>query len=256
MSFPKFASLLEKSALYCSQVAELSDRFEGSLPKIVANMLENSNKKLEMSKTDLVSTEPGLYSSGRYDCYVSCWCIQEDESNALWRIYTSGEGGIALKTTYKRLVSAVHLKSLVGCVNYIDFATYNNLLPIYNTLAPVMLKRREYEYEKEVRIAFALPLLFKGGDREGLQVVETPGKKYPVGLYMDVELDALISEVIVSPNAAPWYFDSVTWLVQQSGLQIPVRWSRMREEPRHHVKSLNGTYAEHLQNVFDRAKVE
>ena len=94
---------------------------------------------------------------------ASCWLESPHESAAMWRLYTSGEEGVAITTTFGKLQklvgTAVEAPWLagVGRVTYIDHAEKGLIEglqkddPLPNTLAPSMLKHISYAHEREVR---------------------------------------------------------------------------------------------------------
>ena len=84
--------------------------------------------------------------------YVSSWCMGENESEAMWRIYGSSGASVALVTSYGRLRDSLpNDNSLyVGTINYFDFE--RRVVDLGNTLWPLMHKRHEFEHESEARI--------------------------------------------------------------------------------------------------------
>jgi hypothetical protein len=81
-------------------------------------------------------------------------------------------------------------------------------------------KRKAYQHEKEVRaIHFKLPNL---GCENGLPKNTEPkiGEELPSsGVIVDLDLNDLIDDVVVTPYAEPWFFNVVKGLAEIYGLR-------------------------------------
>jgi hypothetical protein len=100
-----------------------------------------------------------------------CWTLNAD-SDAMWRIYSHDKKGIRVKTTIRKLAEAIwdpknrfsSLKYFIGKVQYYPnsgnrrlFEPYFLLVYVYrrqNTgfAETLLIKRTEFEHEKEIRI--------------------------------------------------------------------------------------------------------
>jgi hypothetical protein len=77
-------------------------------------------------------------------------------------------------------------------------------------------KRREYEWEKEVRV---------------ILMDETSALPRPTGRYMPCDLNALIDEVYVAPGSSEWFREDIAALLTLFGLTKPVLTSRIDDKP-------------------------
>jgi hypothetical protein len=51
------------------------------------------------------------------------------------------------------------------------------------------------------------------------------------GFYVDLDPEALIDEVLVSPEASPWLVENIKRIIELSGVAIRLRVSDLNEEP-------------------------
>jgi hypothetical protein len=217
MDFAKFASLIDRQALFFARVQHLRylDPFEGSYSKITLDhaLPPALNRMLADFDRHIV---------------VNSWHINDGESAAMWDLYLREPPGVAIRSTFRRLADSFSsLKSdiLIGKVRYIDHL--NEAMPPgtlkegFNGLAAYMCKRKSFQHEAELR-ALAI-------------VQEQPGNIESFlgdgGLYIPVNLDGLIEEIVVSPKAPKWFLGLVVSVAKQYKLEKPVRRSTADEYP-------------------------
>lgn len=106
--------------------------------------------------------------------YGQCWTYNQD-SDAMWRIYSPKKDGVKVSTTIRKLFSSIfntpdpfaHLKYFIGKVNYLereDIEGYIIKTTTFNELAlggsangfaqTLCMKRKEFSHESEVRLLF------------------------------------------------------------------------------------------------------
>lgn len=105
--------------------------------------------------------------------YGQCWTFNED-SDAMWRIYSASKNGIKVCSTVNRLFShfyqdnekTAHLKYFLGKVNYQKREEIEKFLrntpfwalamggQMYNFAKTLLMKRNEFSHENEVRLLF------------------------------------------------------------------------------------------------------
>ena len=220
----KLISLLETRSLYFPRIDQLADPFEGSL----------SRAEWERWRDFAANEEAGIglpdHLRGRYfdflmnnarrarrSVYVSCWHLNNGESEAMWQLYARSGYGIALRSTYASLVAALpggelHNGCFAGIVRYTDYD--NERMPEGNIFYPVTHKRRAFEHEREMRAVIWY------GDR-GWE--EDPDQAdNPRGLSIRVDLDSFIDTVFVSPTAPDWFAAAVTAVVRKYGSSFGV----------------------------------
>jgi hypothetical protein len=215
MSLPKFVSLLQTSALHLSRLDLLQDPHEGALPRA---LVEARRAFLEKEGIADILTGQKVRSA----CYVSCWALNDVESEAFWRLYAHDDDGVAIQTSYYKLVDVIKGddRLYVGRVSYLDYET--QWFPANNLFYPVMHKRLAFAHEREVRVVTLLG--------EHVAADSPPG---PPGLLVSVDLERLVDGVFVTPYAQQWYADVVRAVVERfaSPLTGRVQWSQMKSAP-------------------------
>ena len=152
--------------MYCSNLtvySSLLDWLENEL-KFRRIWVKEKNRNLNLTDEDVERLANEDFQKFRANArkwrninYVNCWHVSDYESEAMWRLYTGGEGnGVAIQTTFERLYNALPLDFSVdfGLVNYINYRDYNtgsSGKSIHPFLAP-WYKRESFAHEKEFRV--------------------------------------------------------------------------------------------------------
>lgn len=240
MDIPKYVAMLPATgALYFARVDRLGDRYEGSLSRDEYERLEAMAAQGEAGG----SIPPGWRGHyfeilmrnarvARGSNYVSCWHFGNQESDAMWRVYSESGIAVAVRSTYARLVEGLPGEGdqtcYVGLVSYSDH--HAERMPGGNSFYPIMHKRRAFAHEQEVRA-----VMWRGdpwtGEAEELVRYEEALAKYPTGVRIDVDLAKLIERVYLSPAAPHWFLDVVRELTSKYGLSMPVDLSELLAKP-------------------------
>lgn len=240
INLAKLTSILQKKALFLSRLDLLGDPLEGSWSKAST---EYFRKHVGDEDADRLSI---VHKVLKKRSWVSCWHCADSESEALWRLYSPDNQGIAIQSTVGRLVEAIppvstyqrtdHGSDLfqevelsgVSRVRYVDYSKDGPHLN--NTIGPLLCKRVSFAHEKELRaIVQLLPLGI--GDRKGLQNAPEGAK----GLYRNIQVEKFIQNIYIDPLAPDWFLDLVKDLVRQYRFVIPVRRSDLWSDPIHFV---------------------
>jgi hypothetical protein len=221
MSLSKLIALLQASALHLSRLDLLHDPHEGALPRAMVE-----DRRAFFEKEGIGHALPQLSALGqkvRSACYVNCWAHSGVESEAFWRLYANDDDGVAIQTTYSKLIDIIkgddHL--YLGHVTYIDYET--QWFPVGNVLYPVMHKRLAFAHENEVRLVKLVG--------EHL----TAASAGPLGLLIPVDLERLVDSVFITPYAPQWYADVAKAVVERfaPSLAGKVQWSLMKSAPQY-----------------------
>ncbi|MCE8425327.1 MAG: hypothetical protein J5U17_06065 [Candidatus Methanoperedens sp.] len=199
MSYEKFESLLKERKLYFAQVEMYDDKFEGWSP--------GTDEKRH-----------ALFEVYKKHTYANCWHIKNHESHLMWEVYAKDKG-IAIQSTFKRLRGSLkRLKELndideyIGEVKYIDI-DFDSLNTIDNTLIPFFRKSKEYDDEHEIRAI--------------IQIIDPKEwDSYNNEILIPVQLDELIENIYVYPDAEEDFYNSVQTIVNKCGLKMPVKHRR------------------------------
>ena len=163
--------------------------------------------------------------------YVNSWCAFH-ESMAMWQVYGSSGGGVAIRSTVGRFRSALvqNLRKeqyAFGLVSYeLDPKAKpgddlrRGSVPLSGNLWKLVLskaynKRTTYHFESEWRAA-----IFQEQLRPEIAGLEVPTK-----------LDQLVEAVFVGPRAGSVVLAAVNEVVTRSGLSKPVTRSTLLDSP-------------------------
>lgn len=220
LDLAKFVWLLENKNLYLSCLDLLKDPHEGTTPRLLA--LAREQQLRELGADQLVAQMPAINQQSRKSMYVNCWHFGNTESEAMWRLYCKNDDGVAIQTTYRKLVASIEADPFcyIGSVTYIDYES--QWFPLDNGFYPVMHKRISFAHEQEVRLVKSLS-----------EYWGTPGRESPAGIAVEWSPEATVDAIYVNPYAPEFYHDVVRSILRRTApaLEQQVRWSQMRAAP-------------------------
>ncbi|MEX2441346.1 MAG: hypothetical protein WD400_01735, partial [Pontimonas sp.] len=138
-------------------------------------------------------------------------------------IYAREGSGIAVRTTYDRLVRSItpdRREMYIGVVRYIDYDT--EPIDESNHLAPFVHKRLSFAHEHELRVVVA----------SSQHVPHGSSHTWPeTSEYVRAELSTLIEDVNIAPLSPAWFREIVQSVTGKYGLDVKVRRSAMDRAP-------------------------
>lgn len=150
MDFTKFASLLDKQALFFVRADKLGDPFEGSYSK--ANISHRQQKFEDRAGSNHLQFWSDQCRQMLKSVAFSCWHINRYESAAMWKLYLKSNEGIAIRSNFGRLRDSFSKKEkhdiYIGEVHYIDYERED--MPLHS-ISPFIHKRKSFEHERELR---------------------------------------------------------------------------------------------------------
>ena len=212
MNFSQFVSMLEQGGLFFCQARRLRDPWEGTIT--MADLTEHVQfaRTLQTPDAKAYLSAWGRMSVVARFVFVNCWHMSEHESEAMWKLYSLGESGVAIKSSYVDLCESLDDRICLGMVKYVDYDSAR--IPHLNALSPFMQKRRSFAHEREVR---AIQMSSK---HEG-----------DPGVWEAVNLESLINKVYVGPLAPAWFVKLIVQVVRRYELNIPVAQSQLADKP-------------------------
>jgi hypothetical protein len=201
MDFTKYVSMLHRGALFFTRADLLPDQFEGFYSPGHRRPRRPGWLEERQSLRELVC--------------LSSWHRNEHESAAMWRIYLSSGEGVALRSTAARLrvgFAATPETVQLGVVRYVDYE--RERVAEGGELDAFFCKRKSFDYEREVRLAWRADL-----------ALDEPGR------YLRADLESLIETVVISPAGEPWFEELVRSVTEKYGFRLPVAPSNMNELP-------------------------
>lgn len=246
MDLAEFLSLLDRHSLYFARLDQLSefDPFEGyytnlnlefdklkfeDMPDDWKESSGIKDEKIFEAIVDVNKRSRELVKYHRSVTFVNSWHIKEHESAAMWKIYLSSNEGIAIQSTYQRLIESLasynDFEIHVGRIKYIDYE--KEAIPMGNLLSPFVYKRKSFEHEDELRALIWTPQHGKN------DVVNPQNNKYKdvLGLYVPVDLEQLVEKIYVAPNAPTWILELIKTVTEKFGLNKEVVQSNLASTP-------------------------
>jgi hypothetical protein len=149
--------------------------------------------------------------------FFNCWHMNDDESDAMWKVYDIGGRGVAIQSTLNGLrnsFSAATDKTIyIGQIRY--YREPDDNPPNTNTyIWRFMRKRMAFQHEKELRA-----------------VVRDEAHQGEAGIKIPVNLDDLIGRIVISPYAERWVAPLVKDLASQLGYKFEVASSEAAGSP-------------------------
>lgn len=237
LDFIKFFDLISTNTLFFPSADKLGDPFEGSYPKAWKEYFNANIDKIFIPETwDIIdrNSAPKDFSRARRlqrkFVAISCWNMQEEESAALWNIYTSTIGGIALQTTVANLKKSIINEKRdihIGEVEYIDYNsellsdtfTGDYILKIF------LYKGKSYSFEHEVRMVVKLPVI-KKIDQFHAKFISNHK-----GYNVKIDPNILIEKIYISPTSDKWHKKVVETLLEKYELKKVVHQSILKRTP-------------------------
>jgi hypothetical protein len=250
MDFAKFMSLISRKQLYFSnlEVLATSDPHEGLLSQpnyrhrqwhTIADLTPEERKMIfhvemkgEQQRIQFESQRNSREYWLRRRFYdrrtllVNCWHLSQYESAAMWVQYAMGGQGIAITSTFERIIKAFSgaLERLfLGMVKYLDWGKE----PVDNSFVLPFAKRLSFAHEQELRLVYwdldvqqpvngfcqklsnhTMDHLYRriSGSINWSMIEDDIAKiDYKSGIYISADLDILIDQVYVSPTAPDWF---------------------------------------------------
>ena len=209
LDLSKFLDLILSKKLFMSRSDKFEDQYEGTFSEPTFEEI----KKLAENNPDFLK----YYKSHREQVAISSWHINENESFAMWQIFTQNSEGLAIQSTIGRLQKALtnenNFQQYIGEVNYIDYK--KEYIPFDDLFFPFLFKRKSFQYEREVRI---------------LTDISSSGQRLNDGLKINVDLHHLIEKLYIHPKSENWYKRLVIELVKQLDFDITIEKSDLESD--------------------------
>jgi len=241
MDLTKFVWMLHRRALYLSRASAMNDPYEGYYTQKMAPSEESEERFVRMMLSrrthpplDEQTTVNELRSFYRRFLnkdglkvttdvfYVSCWHMNEEESSAMWKLYTSHGDSVCVKSTYNQLSQELPEHCYLGCINYIDFQA--EIFDVYDFLNFVVHKRKSFEHERELRAVINIG----EATNRGLSYTLINDSN---AVVVPINLSRVVNEVYVSPDAKPPFLEVVQQLISKYDLDVPVKQSEVNAPP-------------------------
>lgn len=230
MDVGRLIAMVRGGTLYFAQRDEFDDPWEGAFPESYKNVAYGPSRP------------PGMRAPAELDLHcclagINGWFEGEHESVAMWKLYTSGAEGIAVKTTVGRLKAALcdEVRPVIlGRVRYEEYekGSFGSDFGSHR-LDPLFWKKTGYLHEREVRAVI--------GDAHGLlpeiEHVRSTGQAMSMsvsrrGVVVHLRDPAsLFERVIVSQHYSQWAIPALQEVLDHAGLQARIELSSLKRGP-------------------------
>jgi len=221
LSLAKLLALLRTRSVFLCRADIFDDVFEGSFTQ--GSLRDHADEWGMEYPDNLVTMAQWIPCRS----FVSCWHASEVESAALWKIYTGGEGSLAIRSTIGALQEAfpstLEYKGdllVIQDVRRIQYIDYRTAHPYLNDLAgPLCYKRQAFSFEQEIRvIRQELPTIPhpREGQPNGRAVLMEPPPAV-TGREIAVNVERLIEAVYIAPSSPGWLLPTVRETIKAFG---------------------------------------
>ena len=227
MDFTKFVSILDNGGLFFTRIDKFDDLFEGSFSKGNKRWRDIINSRFEdyrrQNNLDISGNAGEIVRNLRKWVYVSCWHQNDQESAAMWKLYSKTNESVCIQTTYDKLRKLLDNSVEIGKVRYADYQ--KEWIPESHPLAPFFYKRLSFEHEKEIRAVINLADL---SDLSSIGIKKEPIEK---GIWKYLNLNQLIERIYIAPNSPNWFAQLVENIVKKYGIEKEIIKSHLENEP-------------------------
>ena len=217
----KFRSFVKESALHFAYLQKLDDPREGTLTSAMVRAVKDfwvvSNKERKLEDVNAIQ---------RRLVAVNCWHWDDYENSLMWSSYA--HPGVAIKTRFDLLKECFRLTPhpiYGGSVQYIDHDIDDTVRvePLgqgltWSTFELACLKYPSFKGEKEVRLIAYLA----NKSYDGITGELIPYRATEFGVFVEVSLYRLLSEVVLSPDAGSELEEEVRELVKPINDALPL----------------------------------
>jgi hypothetical protein len=224
MDLPKYLSLLSSSSIWLARSDTFKDKREGIFHHAMKKNIEMYY--YEMSKSPDFHNDLAVKNVSEFQEYlssntfISCWHKSLKENMVMWEIYGETENSVSIKTTALKLKDSFCIESVYkeALEVALDEVIYENsdVAAVPNEKKcrqPFFLKREHFAFENEVRLYFRSRMHHSVSSA-------------PYGYKVQVDLDKLIDEIYVHPDADDWFFEAVKDLTKKYGINKKVQKGR------------------------------
>lgn len=228
MDMPKFFALLEQRALYFALPSELEDKWEfvlgRDLTRNIASMTSPS------ASGSLLELQMHFLSH----VAINCWFCGDDESIAMWHLYTQPRYGVAIRTNAGRLKHALRNAKREVFLGQVTYKNHTDVpldgVPRSRTSFPAVFQKRIcYKHESEVR---AVTPLYPDPPDDSREEQFHVSPAAPIrGENVPIDLEDFIIAVVTGPGFPIWALELLERALQRAGVSIPILASQAFDAP-------------------------
>jgi hypothetical protein len=223
MKMNRFSELIASGEFYFCRADRFSDESEGLPPEEYLPIL--GLNPLDLNDRRQLDDSIGCMAQFREAFYINCWHLFREETCKMWKEY--GEDGVAICSRYGLLKAALNRLADRAYIGQIRYGSKH--LTGWNTLRFITTKQLKYADEREVRAFLWIIDPYAGINRHydlenrihTRPLTPPPADRVADGHLRKIDLHQLITEIVVTPWAAPCTMGEVSDILQGNGYTIP-----------------------------------
>lgn len=226
----KFRDLMTTAELYFCRADLFPDEREGLPPE--EYLATFGLNPYDVNDRRELLNHIGSDAQFREGFYVNCWYLFTEETYQMWKEY--GNEGVAITSRYQLLKSALNALSDRAYIGLVRYGAQHLIGKRVNLFRYITTKRIKYAHEQEVRAFLWIMDPHAGINRhydENNRVHPVPLTPPPdyvsKGERRKVNLQALVTEIVVSPRASSATVDEIRQIVRDARYKIPVLQSEL-----------------------------
>ena len=259
MSLKKLIDFLRTNELYFARGEILKDKFEGTGTRaniqkrdLLAKHLTQQNKGWSIDRGE--SAVKNILSVKKKLVYMNCWHKNDKESVAMWNMYGETDEAVVIQSTYEKLkrqldpdyytkdgrkvidpermareaggqMSFERECYYLGEVSYIDYET-DPAISEGDLVTQFMHKRKEYEYEQEIR-AFTVHMAGNYHQIQGYKVVDESVR----GVRKKVNVQDLVESIRLRMGTEESIRDMIKDTCKKYNKEIRIEYSELDQNP-------------------------
>lgn len=242
MDLEKFESLLKDKALFFCRADKFSDPFEGSIPKRESEYrikeeriwADDFGRPFDLRKAEEnIKATSDLQKRLKESLVVNCWHINQNESDAMWRLYLKDNEGVAIQSTKEKIYSELEKVSDTIRPSKIRYLVYEEDIWFhsidyphthYNLLVPFIHKRKEFMHENEFRLFIEILEV----ERNAAYWDSQPNHK---GKLVSIDVNKLVDKIILPPTSDERTDSKIKELAKKYGYDFTFEKSKLSSEP-------------------------
>lgn len=209
----KFLDLLLTNTIKFTRASIASDKNE---IKWILKSLEKSDEYKYESEDAIKHIE-----TLRDSMYISCWTMKDNESRPLWATYLdNSKQGVAICSTVGKFIDSIEWEDFGFDYRIVDYRNDFDFKELQNNTIAINTKNIAYREESELRFCVScnestLPriLEFKSIHKINDSRLRKRSKDKTV-VKLDVDLEKLVSGIMISPYSSKWQKDNIIRLIK------------------------------------------
>ncbi len=237
MDISKFESLIKTESLFLCRADKFEDTFEGSIPikeaKHRSDFMTNGLLGDTITALNQIKGIQKLHKKLKKAIVINSWHINDFESDAMWKLYQTGQKGVAIESTVGKILKGIKKPNENISISKVRYIDYENDIwfdkdeyPFrgYNMITPFVHKKIEFRHEQEFRIFEQIEGAILQDDYWVTQENEN-------GKFIKVDLEEIVENIYFHPDIDKDMRSKIIVFCKKFGKSINFKVSRLAGPP-------------------------